>query len=420
MERTYTDAETGQDKPDRRKNISDRRSRDLASIEAGEGEVENERRHEGPERRTSKESAFNIVVVNAGEVNYGLIVDNLLDSEEIVVKPLGRHLRGINTYAGATILGDGKAALILDVMGLSNVMNLRNVKDKIRETDVLHKVDKAKDAQSLLLVHNAPQEQFAIPLGLVSRIEKINKSDIEITSGKQTIKYRGGSLLLCEIESVANVNPRADVEHPFVIIFPFAGKEVGILVSQIIDVIDSSFNIDEETFRQPGVLGSAIIMDTTTLLLDLYGIISALMPEWVAEQKAVLDHSSDSQATLLIVEDSSFFLNQIKGFVEDAGYTVVTAMDGIEGVEAMENPENKIDLILTDIEMPNLDGVEMTERLRVQDRFTSIPIVALTSVAGDLAEQRALEAGIDEYIIKLDREKVLERVKYYLENGRPI
>jgi len=417
--RTYQDKESGQEVSDRRANISDRRSKEVILNSENSSDKDNdERRTIKADRRVSKDSAYNIVVVNAGDLNYGLIVDTLLDSEEIVVKPLGRHFRDISTYAGATILGDGQAALILDVMGLSSIMNLKVVKEKISEASILQKLEKSKDAQSLLLVNNAPEEQFAIPLGLVSRIEKIKKSDIEITSDKKTIKYRGASMLLCSIEEVANVKPCKDVENPFVIIFPFAGKEVGILVSQIIDVIDSSVEIDEETFRQPGVLGSAILVERTTLLLDLYGIISAIMPEWVAEQKAEIEKKSDEMGTILIVEDSSFFLNQIKGFTESAGYNVITAMDGIEGAEAMENLDNNIDMILTDIEMPNMDGVQMTERLRAQEQFKQVPILALTSVAGDLAEQRALDAGIDEYLIKLDREKVLERVEHYFKMGR--
>ncbi len=419
IKRTFYDPELGKNVVDRRSNIPDRRSVDLsADTESTSPEEIQDKRKEAQDRRVNANSAYNIVVVNAGDLNYGLIVDALLDSEEIVVKPLGSHFRGIKTYAGATILGDGKAALILDVMGLSNAMNLKIVKEKITETSVLKKLEKSKDAQSLLLVQNAPDEQFAVPLGLVSRIEKIKVSDIENTSGKKTIKYRGSSLILCSIEDAANVKPRAEKEEIFVIIFPFAGKEVGVLVSEIIDVIDSTVAIDEETFRQPGVLGSAILMDRTTLLLDLYGIISAVMPDWVAENKLEIEQKIEGSSNILIVEDSSFFLNQIKGFTEGAGYTVVTAMDGIQGAEAAENPENNIDLILTDIEMPQMDGVQMTERLRAQERFNDLPILALTSVAGDLAEQRALDAGIDEYLIKLDREKVLERVQYYLTNGR--
>ncbi len=420
IKRTFYDSESGKAVSDRRRNISDRRSSDILAPKETEAEQEiQEKRKEGTDRRKNLDSAYNIVVVNAGDLNYGLIVDALLDSEEIVVKPLGRHFRGITTYAGATILGDGKAALILDVMGLSSAMNLKVVKEKITEASLLQKLEDSKDAQSLLLVNNAADEQFAIPLGLVSRIEKIKTSDIETTSGKKTIKYRGSSLVLCSIEDAANVKPREEKENIFVIIFPFAGKEVGVLVSEIIDVIDSTVAIDEETFRQPGVLGSAIMMDHTTLLLDLYGIISAVMPDWVAENKIEIEQKTDGSSTILIVEDSSFFLNQIKGFTESAGYNVVTAMDGIEGAEAAENPNNNIDLILTDIEMPQMDGVQMTERLRAQERFNSIPILALTSVAGDLAEQRAIDAGIDEYLIKLDREKVLERVNHYLKNGRP-
>jgi len=418
VQRTYLDKDSGDTLEDRRESIPDRRSLELIQSEAEEVLETENRRVPLKERRKDIDSAYNIVVVNAGDLNYGLIVDNLLDSEEIVVKPLGRHFRGINTYAGATILGDGQAALILDVMGLSSATDLKVVKEKIREASIVGKHDKSKDAQSLLLVHNAHDEQFAIPLGLVSRLEKIKKDDIELTSGKQTIKYRGSSLLLCSIEEVANVKAREDLDNPFVIIFPFAGKEVGILVSQIVDVVDSSVEIDEETFKQPGILGSAIILEKTTLLLDLYGVISSIMPDWVADHQVNLEKKTEGSATILIVEDSSFFLNQIKGFTEDAGYNVVTAIDGIEGAEAVESGEHDIKMVLTDIEMPNMDGVQMTERLRAQNQFDQIPIIALTSVAGDLAEQRALEAGIDEYLIKLDREKVLERVKNYLKNGR--
>ncbi len=418
LKQTYFDKETGEEKPCRRSNIPDRRSPEFSKVKIHEAPEEKERRQKRIDRRKNPESAYNIVIVNAGELNYGLIVDNLLDSEEIVVKPLGRHFRGIQTYAGATILGDGKAALILDVMGLGHEMNLKVVKEQVDESAELSKMEGNTDEQSLLLVHNGENEQFAIPLGLVSRIEKIKRSEIEITSGRQTLKYRGGSLLLCSIEEVANVTPRKDVENPFVIIFPFAGKEVGVLVSQIIDVVNLDVQVDEETFRQPGILGSAILMNKTTLMLDLYGMVGAIMPGWVSDHKAKIENEEMKQATILIVEDSSFFLNQIKGFTEDAGYKVISAMDGIEGAKAVENPDNQIDLVLTDIEMPHMDGIQMAKRLRAQAHLDKLPILALTSVAGDLAEQRALDVGIDEYLIKLDREKVLERVQWYLSNGR--
>ena len=364
--------------------------------------------------------ATNIVVVNAGSFNYGIIVDDLLDSEEIVVKPLGLHLHHLETYAGATILGDGRAALILDIVGISKAMKLKPVKQKQEEEEKqLENLLGQKDSQSMLLLSNGHDEQFAIPLGLVSRIEKIRKEELTETSGRRALKYRGGTLIVLAIEDVAPVKPRVETNTPYVVVFKYGGKEVGVVVSHIIDVVDFLTDIDEDTFRQPGIVGSSIIMDRITLLIDLYGLAAAAMPERLVElEEEVQRGNGHKKNTILIVEDSKFFLNQIKGFTEDAGYNVVTALDGVEGLERLEAMEKEIDLILTDIEMPNLDGIGFTREVRAKREFQDMPILALTSVAGEEAEKAALEVGIDEYLIKLDREKVLSNIENYLQNGR--
>ncbi len=404
----------GEEIVERRKTLFDRRTPNFHEEERRDPPGEDRRKGE---RRKDSGKACNIAIVNAGELHFGLVVDELLDSEEIVVKPLGRHLRGINTYAGATILGDGKAALILDVGGIANAANLKAVKDKVRERALDNKISNIQDAQSFLLVKNAEDEHFAVPLGLISRLEKIHKDQIERTSGKQTIMYQGGTLVLCSIEEVANVKPRADVDHPYVLIFPFAGKELGILVSEILDVVECANDIDEESFRQPGILGSTIIDDKTTLLLDLYGIASNLFPEWVEEKTQTQRGGQTETATLLLVEDSKFFLNQVKGFTKDAGYEVKTALDGVQALEILNDPETRIDLVLTDIEMPNMDGIELARRIRGHSRYSRLPIIALTSVASEETKSLAMEAGMDEYLIKLDRDNVLERIAYHL-SGR--
>lgn len=369
----------------------------------------------------NKKQPLNIVVLNAGNFNYGIIVNELLDSEEIVVKPLGTHLRHLETYAGATILGDGRAALILDIIGISKAMNLKPVKQKAKDSDIsqMENLLGQKDSQSMIVVNNGTTEQFAFPLGLISRIEKIHKDDLVITSGKTALKYRGGNLIVLSIDDVANVQPRVEVENPYVIVFKFGGHEVGIIVSNIVDVVDSAMNVDEDTFRQPGIVGSAIILDKITLMVDLYGLASAAMPERVLEREEEVQKThAEKQNTILIVEDSKFFLNQIRGFTEDAGYKVVTALDGLEGLDRLHEAPEEIDLVLTDIEMPNLDGIGFTKEVRAEQQFQKLPILALTSVAGDEAEKIANEAGIDEYLIKLDREKVLKNIEDYLKNGR--
>jgi two-component system chemotaxis sensor kinase CheA len=362
-----------------------------------------------------QETAINIVVVATGSMAYGLIVDQLHDSEEIVVKPLGQHLQGCKVYAGATIQGDGRVALILDVGGISTKMHLSHIGETTDEKALTTSGERQKhrDVQSLLIVKNAAHEQFAIPLGLVSRIEKVRCSAIEVTGGRQNIQYRGGNLVLLSIEDVARVSPREDREDLAVVVFQTAGREVGLLVSQIVEVTEVEAAFDDVTFRQPGILGSAIILGTTTLLLDLFGIVEVLLPESVVKPHLV-ETAGDTPPTLLIVEDSNFFLHHIKSFVEEAGYRAITAQDGVQALEQLEAYGSDISLVLTDIEMPNLDGLGLTQRIRNDERFAHLPVIALTSVAGEAAEKRGLAAGIDDYLIKLDKEKVVERIAYRL------
>ena len=417
--------ESGETFEDQRESLADRRIPDNQKNVEWENRIEDE-------RRTHPLSAVNIAVVSAGEFNYGIIVDTLLDSEEIVVKPLGRHLSDCRSYAGATVLGNGRAALILDVVGISQVMELMDTSDaEIRK----HRKEEASDAnrtdrQSLLLVENAENDVLAIPLGLVERVEKVQRKSIQNVASKRTIKYRGGSLMLFAIEEVVSVNPIYDRnDHIFVVVSKIAGREAGIMCSAIVDTIDADISIDEVTHRSPGVFGSAIIQDRITLLLDIHSIVTETIPNWVQKTARKLkpfqvDNIETSTTSaeeeivpqILVVEDSKFFMNQIKATIEQAGYHVLTAEDGLEALNVLKS--NHIDLVLTDIEMPNLDGFGLVERMRADSAFAHIPAIAVTSVMGEVAETRSQEVGIDEYLIKLDRDQILERSIYFLNHGR--
>ncbi len=375
--------------------------------------------HRAPTPEQGSAGAVHILVVAAGDLHYGLIVDALLDSEEIVVKPLGQHLQGCRSYAGATILGDGRVALILDVMGIRTMMHLAEVKATPgAERQHAAQYDQTRqDVQSLLLVRNAPHEQFAIPLSLISRIERISAHAIESSGGRRYMQYRGGTLRLLAIEEVAHVTPREETETLSVIVFTTGGREVGLMVSSILDVLEAEVTFDSMTFRQPGILGSAVLMGRTTLLVDLFGLVAAALPDWVVKPERVVTQLG-TQPTVLIVEDSHFFLHHIKNFVEAAGYQVCTAMDGLEALQVLEKYGAKINLVLTDIEMPNLDGLGLTERIRHDPRFASLPVLAVTSVCGEAAEKRGLAAGVDAYLIKLDQEKLLVSIAHYMTCGR--
>ena len=248
IERTYVDPEDGEDKMDRRKSLADRRSRkspieaqsstltaDSSPLTADSSQViTSEDRRRFSDRRFHAASAVNIVVVSAGALKYGLVVDELHDSEEIVVKPLGRHLKHC-------IMGDGRVAIILDVAGLSQVAKLTSMEGTDRATEVAREAVKSKeDAQSLLVFRSAEDEQFAVPLGLVARVEKIKAADIEQVGGKKVIQYRGGSLPLHAVDEVAQVKPLAEKEDLLVIVFLLTGREVGLLATAPVDALEVS------------------------------------------------------------------------------------------------------------------------------------------------------------------------------------
>lgn len=207
-----------------------------------------------------------MVVVSTGIFKYGLIVDHLYDSEEIVVKPLGRHLKRCKGYAGATIMGDGQVALILDAAGLARMAELASLEriHRVAEaaTDTRKTSKSGEEVQSLLLFMNG-REQFAVPLELVERIEKIKVTDIEQLGGKRVIQYRGGSLPLFSIDEVAGVSPLEEKENLQGIVFRVAGKEVGLLTTGPVDAMEVSVEIDDTTLRQTGIMGSAIIGEVT-------------------------------------------------------------------------------------------------------------------------------------------------------------
>jgi len=425
---TYLDPADEEEKADRRKGIFDRRSRKSAlstqdAKSTGQGESSDEQPatdiredlRDGTDRRYHAQSSVNIVVASAGAFQYGLVVDELHDSEEIVVKPLGRQLKRCKGYAGATILGDGRVALILDVGNLAQMAELTSVSATERAGQVAKEADEAmKDRQSLLLFRNAEDEQFAVPLELVERIEKIKKAEIEVVGGKKVIQYRGGSLPLFSIGEVAKVKPLAESETALVIVFLISGREVGLLATPPVDSVEVGLELDDTTLRQAGIMGSAIIGGYTTLMVNIFGIVEALNPEWFSGQEKGRK-IDEKRAGILFAEDSEFFRNEVKGCLDIAGFNVIQAEDGLEAWKLLEKHVDEIALVLTDLEMPKLDGYALTEKIKQDKRFSHLPVIALTSLAGEENMKKGKAAGIDEYQIKLDRERLMESIHVRLK-----
>jgi two-component system chemotaxis sensor kinase CheA len=421
---TYVDAKGGQTEVDRRTRMADRRSPRIPAP----GQEPSEPQPAGPvharksgDRRHSG-GALEIVVVNTGTQIYGLVVGGFHDTEEIVVKPLGSHLKGLEEYAGATILGDGSVALILDVAGLAGKANLDAV---TRMTQAHMKADadlqeQFVDTHSLVLFHNAPDELCGVPLDAVTRIEHIAPRQVETIGGRRTMQYHGGLLPLVTLSDAAQVAPIGDGKELAVMIANLRGHEVGLLGAMPVDVVDSDARIDQTTHRQKGVAGSTIIQGRTALVVDLYELVDATWPEWAAEQSSAQPRLAEAeQSAVLLAEDSDFFRAQVSRFLKEDGYPVLAAPDGEAAWELLLQNLETVRAVVTDIEMPRLDGLGLARRIRADQRTAHLPIIALTSLAGEDDIARGNAAGISDYQTKLDRDRLLGRLQEYFGSPTP-
>jgi two-component system chemotaxis sensor kinase CheA len=361
-----------------------------------------------------KSSAVNIAVVSAGTLKYGLIVDKLHDSVEIVVKPLGRHLKSCNEYAGATILGDGRVALILDVSNLASRAELTNIEGAMTSNDeeeLRQQVVHAGDVELFLLFRSSSTEQFAVPLNLVSRIERIKAHQMEKLGDRFVIQYMGGSIPLFAMHEVAAVKPIEEQQTYIVIVFIISGKEFGLLVTGPLDTAEVAVNVDDRVFKQPGILGSMVIRKNTTLIVDIYGFIKTIQPQWLEHDET----EKTDRPTLLLVEDAAFFREQVRAVLEDEGFNVIAAEDGVIAWNLLQAHDEEVSIVVTDIEMPNMNGFELTHKIKKDSRFSSLPVIAVTSLSEERHRIEGRKVGIDDYQLKLDRQKLIESIHNFLK-----
>lgn len=405
--RTVIHPETGETIQDRRINIADRRTKVSAYLN-------NQNRREGSDRRKYHQE-FHILVLKFGGNKYGLIVDEVLDTEEIVVKPLSSYLKSIPLYSGTTIMGDGRIAMILDAQGIARAANLKleDIKDisRVEEEGLIRK--RMLEKQYILLFTVSENEVFTLPMSMVARIEKIAVKDIETIGEKEFVSLRGKSLPLIRLEQYLPIKP-PEREHDtlFGIIPRMATHPFGIIATNVIDAIETTVDLDTESIHEKGFLGTIILSGKTIPVIDLFTLFEMVDPKpqgAIGTQETPPDHP----ARILLVEDTPFFLKLTKSFLESAGHEVLEARDGSEALKILRS--EKVDMVISDIEMPVMDGYELIQNIRKEEKFHSIPVMALTALSDDTHRSKGLALEFDAYEAKINKEGVLSRVKELLE-----
>jgi two-component system chemotaxis sensor kinase CheA len=245
-----------------------------------------------PNQPGARDDAINIVVLQTDGMPFGLVVDRIMDTEEIVVKPLGKQLKGITTFAGATIMGDGRVALILDVHGLAARAAVLATERERAATEARDEQKAAGEmTQSLLVFSGGGDSRMAIPLSEVARLEEFRPDIVERTGHHEVVQYRGSIMPLLRLARVLNL-PEAELGPEAllqVIVIRHETQHVAVVVDRIVDVLDAAITVQQR--RRPGVvLGSTVIQGRVTDLLDVRQLVMTVDEDFLAVPELVGAH----------------------------------------------------------------------------------------------------------------------------------
>ncbi|MDB5653734.1 MAG: CheA kinase [Tardiphaga sp.] len=344
-----------------------------------------------------------IVVTQVGSQTFGIVVDGVFHTEEIVVKPMSTKLRHIGMFSGNTILGDGAVIMIIDPNGIAQELGaLASNHGEIAEENAAARAMAAEQLTSLLVFRAGSAQPKAVPLGLVTRLEEIGVDKIELSNGRYMVQYRDKLMPLVQME---NVTVRTSGTQS-ILVFADDGRSMGLVVDEIVDIVEERLYIEVASGRE-GILGSAVIKGLATEVIDVGHFLPMAFADWFSRKEM---RASATAQSILLVDDSAFFRNMLSPVLKAAGYKVRVATNAQEGLVVLRSGQ-EFDAILTDIEMPDMNGFEFAETIRADAKLSHTPIIALSAMISPAAIERGRLAGFHDYVAKFDRPGLIAALK---------
>ncbi len=347
-----------------------------------------------------------IVVAQVGTNMLGIIVDRVFDTEEIVVKPVAPILRHVTMFSGNTILGDGSVIMILDPNGIARATGVGagtsgndSKQIGVAATEIPHSDEKT----TMLLFRANGEQKMAVPLGLVARLEDIPRDRIELSCGEPVTQYRGKLMPLVPISGMHD----PDRETQSVLVFADRDRAMGLMVDRIIDVVDDRLTIELGGAR-PGLLGTAVIRGEATDIIDTGYWLTQAARDWF--DGAAPAGQDARQRQVLVVDDNAFFRQLLVPTLGAAGF-LVTAVGGAVEALRLREAGRTFDAIVSDIDMPDMDGLAFARAVRASGPWASIPMIALTARAEQRDAEAGKAAGFTDYVTKSRREDLIEALR---------
>ncbi|HTZ69991.1 MAG TPA: chemotaxis protein CheW, partial [Acetobacteraceae bacterium] len=358
------------------------------------------------DRDDTEPASATVVVTSVGSGTLGILVDDVYDTEEIVVKPVAPILRHVTMFSGNTILGDGSVIMILDPNGVARGAG---VSASRAERAAATKSDQGarSDDQTALLLFRAGGDPSprAVPLSLVARLEDIERGKIETSGGGHVTQYRGKLMPLIAMGPGA---PSETAATQPVLVFADGERIMGLMVDTIVDVVHDRLNIELGSGR-PGLLGTAVIAGQAAEVLDTGYWLMQAWQDWFGNAQS----AQTRKKRLLVVEDSDFFRQLLVPALAAAGYDITAASSATEALR-LRDAGLMVDAIVSDIEMPDLDGLGFARCVREGGPWAQLPMIALSGRTSPADEARGREAGFTDYCHKFDRDTVMTSLQQCL------
>ncbi|MAI90503.1 chemotaxis protein CheW [Ponticaulis sp.] len=318
-----------------------------------------------------------VIVMQVASQRFGLVVDEVFDTEEIVVKPISSVLRDVTEYSGSTILGDGSVIMILDPNGISKLAafdkSTAGAKPVVEQAK--KSVARGEKKTSLLVFSAGAAEPKACPLSLVTRLEEIEVDRFEMTNKGPVVQYRGQ--LMPVIPMSGSLMANEEGRQP-VLVVNNGDSVVGIGVDRVLDITEDVLRISIGD-ESPGVLGTAVIDGKATEVIDIGHFLSQVDFDWAE----AMSEGPKEPKSLLLFESHDFFRNMLAPLLEASGYRVTTVSSAEEAIASDIEPSD-FDVVLADIDN-DAEARRFMEKLSTDADWGDVPRIAMSNNQSKLA-----------------------------------
>lgn len=367
-----------------------------------------------PAQQNRRINSVIFIVLQYKQNFFGILVDKIDGTEEIVVKRLPSMLHKRSVFAGTTILGSGKVSLILDINGMVEKSRLDYLHKQ--SSIFFNKQSVQAELQKIVIFTNAENEYFGIPVNLLSEVDRFSVTELHQSGTREFIRRHNESIPLLRLEKVIDVSPLPPKSSYIVLIPSRVSYATGIVANKIIGTTELTENINTKESNIKGVMGSVYYKEKLVLLLDIFSLLQTNDPK-----RYKSDVGDDlASCRLLVVDDQLFFRQLVSQYFRAYGVkNIHIACDGQEALNFLYKNHDVVDVVVSDIEMPVMNGYQLVANIKSSPQLKSIPVMALTTLSGEDHVRKGMEAGFNAYEVKIDKENVVKSLsKLYCSRSK--